>query len=180
MGTVSNIKVEPSDVTWGAVDLGFIDGDIECSFEEQAVDITAHQYGTNVLDGIRTGKTMEITLNLKESSSTTWENLFGDEAGGADYTPAAGTEVIGWGTSKDFTGMLTQADKLILHPVTNASDNYANDICFWKAYPMPGSLTRSGENPTVYSVTFKVFPDLTLTEEVQYFVYGDHTQTFTA
>lgn len=68
MGTVSNIKVQPCRASWGGSDLGFTDGDIAVKVDEKVVDITAHQEGSNVLDAIRTGKSVEIDLTLKETS----------------------------------------------------------------------------------------------------------------
>lgn len=179
MGTLANIKVQPCNVSWGATDLGFLDGDIEVAFEEQATDITAHQEGTNVLTAIRTGKNITLSMTLKEVSSANLDLVFAD-AGGAAFTPAAGTEVIGWGRSKDFTSMLTQAQKLVLHPVANDALDLSEDLAFWKAYPIPESIAFSGENPKTMSISFRIFPDLTLEPEVSWFVIGDHTQSFAA
>lgn len=180
MGSVTNIKVEPVEISWSGSALGFCDGDIAISIEEQMVDVTAHQEGTNVLTGIRTGKTAEVTVTLKETDSAQITKIFGPAAGGSEYTPMAGTGVIGWGGSKDFTQNLTQASKLVLHPVVLASGDYSRDWAFWKAYPMPDSITFSGENPETISVTFKCYPDLTKQDAVRLFVYGNHTQNFDA
>ncbi len=286
MGTVGNISVDPINAIWGGVDLGFIDGDVEVTMEEQSVDITAHQYGTNVLSAIRTGKSMEVSLTLKETSVAQLTTLInqGGAAGTAtaevstvvigsvtsinskyfdiwsandaiayrvwfdvnntgvapsstgktlvevdlDATPtvaeavtaltaaldglaaftaveSGGTTVTitnastggssdivdgntgftfsvttqgsgtapGWGTSKDFTSVLTQAAKLVLHPVVLGSSVQTRDLCFWKAYPMLDSISHSGENPKLVSVTFKVYPDLNRNAQSQYFVFGE-------
>lgn len=177
--TTTNIRIEPCNVSWGGDDLGAIDGDIEVSFREDTKEIVAHQTGTNILDEIRTGKGIEaITITFKETSVDNLSTLF--SAASSGFTPEDGTAVIGWGTDKDFSSLLEDADKLVIHPVAAASDDYSRDMAFWKAYPVPGSLTKSGENEDLVSVTFKIFPDRTLEPEVQYFVLGDHTQTFTA
>lgn len=288
MGTVANVKVEPCNVTWDGDDLGFIDGDLEITTEEQSVDITAHQEGTQLLDSIRTGNTVSIALVLKESAVANIQRLL--NAGGEAATPAAevttvtcvadvagslnnkyflintaldaiqyyvwfnvnnagadptlsgktGVEVdlataasastaatavqtaidalpgftaavsgaivtvtnvavggttdaedvdsgvtiavstqgvsavSGWGTSKRFESQLTDAKKLVLHPVKNAASNLAEDLAFWKAYPMLESITRSGENPTLFSVPFKIFKDSSRADAVNMFVYGEH------
>jgi hypothetical protein len=169
MGTVTNIKVQPMDVTWAGSAMGFLDGDVEVTVEEQTVDVTAHQEGTNVLSSIRTGKSLELALTLKETPSAMVQALFTE--GGA----ASGTSAAGWGSSKDFTHVLSQAGKLVLHPVVNASNNYNEDICAWKAYPMIESFTFSGENPSTIKLTFKVFPDTTRAAGFRLFVVGDHT-----
>lgn len=289
MGTLANIKVEPCSVEWDGVDLGFTEGDIEISMEEKGVEITAHQEGSNVLDMIRTGKSVELALTLKETAAAKLQAMLaaggGSSAGvaevftilcvadvagslnnkvffvygesGAGYAvwfnvnsagtdpsipgftsvpvalatgatandvadavyaaldalddfsapnPAAATvtvtnasagariapdagnsgftltvtttgvsQLTGWGKSKDFSGMLADAAKLVLHPVANAAGDYTGDIAFWKAYPMLGSIVHSGENPKTIGVTFKVFPDSSKADAVRLFAYGDHT-----
>lgn len=181
MGTLANIKVEPCSVKWGTTDLGFTDGDISIEMEEALVEVTAHQTGTTVLDQIRTGGAVvsDITITLKETSVAQLKALISGQMGDS-MTPAAGTEVIGLGTSHQFTGILGDCLKLILHPVTKGAAVYTDDICVWKTYPMVSSIVKSGENPNTVEVTFKVLPDTTLDSKVQYMVIGDHTQTFTA
>lgn len=173
MGTVTNIKVKPMDVTWAGSALGFTEGDIELSVEEQAVDVTAHQEGTNVLTAIRTGKSAEIALTIRETNVAMVQHLF--QQGGSLETASGGAgDVIGWGSAKDFTQVTTQAGKLVLHPVTAASNDYSEDIAAWKAYPMVESLTFSGENPSTITLTFKIYPDLTKADEFRLFVIGNH------
>lgn len=86
-GVLANITVEPCNVTWGTLDLGFLDGDIEVTTEEQGADITAHQEGTNVLDMIRTGKNVEVSLTLKEAAVAKLSELI--KAGGTTATATA-------------------------------------------------------------------------------------------
>jgi hypothetical protein len=287
MGTVANIRVEPCNVSFNGSDLGFVDGDIEIASEEQGAEITAHQEGTNVLDIIRTGKNVEVTMTLKESSLAQLQTLlalgggatgalaeittvaciadvsgslnnrfffiygasgvgycvwFNVNSAGTDPSipgftsvpvaiatsdsantvadlvaaaldaladfaapnPAAATITVtnaaagtrtapdtgnsgftltvtqtgttaltGWGKSKDFTGMLSQAAKLILHPTRLSGTDKTEDINFWKAYPMLDSITASGENPRTVSVTWKVFPDSSKADAIRLYAIGD-------
>lgn len=166
MGTVSNMQVEPCKALLDGTDLGFTEGDIEITLEEMGVELTAHQEGTNVLDMIRTGKKAELTLTLKETSIAQLKTLI--EAGGSVLGA-----VSGWGSKKDFTGMLNDAKALVLHPVTRAVNDLVADLTFPKAYPMLSSIVQSGENPKTVSVTFKIFPDLTADAETRLFSYGD-------
>ena len=140
MGTVTNVEVRPVNVTWGGSALGFTDGDIEVAFVEDTVDVQAHQEGTNVLSAIRTGKSVEISLTLKEVNKANLDYLYG-QSGSSATASGASASVVGWGNAKDFTQVLTQAGKLVLHPVANGATNYTEDLAFWKAYPVPGSLT---------------------------------------
>lgn len=86
-GNIANIVIEPCNATWGDLDMGFTDGDIEISPEEQSVDITAHQEGTNLLDSLRTGNTISLSLTLKEANVTKLTEIL--EAGGETVTPQA-------------------------------------------------------------------------------------------
>jgi len=287
-GTLGNIRVENLQVSWDGSDFGFTDGDVEPSFEEQFAEIQAHQEGTNILSGIRTGKSTELSLALMETSTAQITSILtsagGDTATATaevctiviadvstinskyfdiysaldvikyrawfdvnntgvapssvgvtlvevdlDATPtvaeavtalklaldalaafvateSSGTTVTvtnastggttdvadfntgftfavttqgisavpGWGSGKDFTSMLTQAKKLVLHPVVNSATDYSRDLAFWKAYPLMDSITSSGENPKIVNVTFKIFPDLTRQAAVRLFVFGHH------
>lgn len=289
MANLANITVEPCRVEWDGSDFGYTDGDIEITPEEQGVEITAHQEGTNVLDMIRTGKTVELSVTLKETATSRlrqmlevgggssdslaevatllcvadvsdslhgktfpliarngtkylfqlftsaiaapvipgWTvvqvsittddsaNTVGDKVAAAidalaAFTapnPAAATitvtqatggavasgstagntgftytvtvvgasDLSGWGGSKDFTGMLGDAAKLVLHPIAKDDADLSSDIAFWKAYPMMGSIVKSGENPQTIAITFKVFPDLDKPKAIRLFTVGDHT-----
>lgn len=95
MGVISNIRVEPCNVSWGGVDLGYIDGSVEIAFSEDAVDITAQQRGTSILDAIRTGKNIEaITVPLKETHLAQITRIFGPAGATSTATAEVGTIVI--------------------------------------------------------------------------------------
>lgn len=291
MGTIANVIVEPCNVSWDSTDLGFLDGDLEIAPDEHAVDITAHQEGTNILDAIRTGKSAEVTLTIKETSVAQLNTLLGVGGGSTDdtaqvatllctadvssslhgdtfpliardgtqylfqlketatalvapvipgwtvvqitfteddtanaiadavaaaidalagfaapnpgaatititwsdggavpsgstagntgftftVTTAGASDLVGWGSTKDFTGQLAESKKLVLHPVTREATDYVADFAFWKAYPLLGSIVKSGENPQNVEVTFKVFPDTSKPAAVRLFAMGDHT-----
>lgn len=289
MQSVLNVKVEPCQVIWDDEDLGLTDGDLSVGLEEKAVDITAHQEGTNILDAIRTGKNVELTVSLKETTvaqlkarlevgggatndvaqvatllcvADVTDSLHGKTfpliardgtkylfqlhtsaivapvvpgwtvvqvaittddtantvadlvaaaidglAGFVAPNPAAATITItwadggkvasgsgvgnsgftftvttpgsstlsGWGKSKDFQSMLADSAKLVLHPIVNAADDYTGDTAFWKAYPMLNSIVKSGENPQMVELTFKIFPDSSQDDAVRLMAYGDHT-----
>jgi hypothetical protein len=95
MATLLNIKVDPQVVQWNGTDLGFTDGDIELAFEEQGHEVQAHQEGTNILEMIRTGKNIEISLALKETSLAQITTLLTAGGGTATATAEVSTIVIG-------------------------------------------------------------------------------------
>ena len=171
--TLANIKIKPSTVTWGSTDLGYLDGEIEVSFDEKTKDILAHQEGENVLTAIRTGHGAEVTLTMKESTAAVLKTLLAAASG--SETPASGTEVMGWGSTKDFTPVTAEALKLVIHPIAMLTDK-TEDIFFWKAYPMIKSINLSGDSESLVPVTFKVFPDLAKLTDVRLGGIGDHTQ----
>lgn len=92
MGTLGNIRIEPQQVTWDGVDLGFTDGDVELNHEEPSSDITAHQKGTQVLDSIRTGQVLTVGTVLKETSIAQINKMI--QAGGALAVAAAEVTTI--------------------------------------------------------------------------------------
>lgn len=163
-----------------AAEVGYVDGSVELSMSEDLVDVTAEQTGSNVLSQIRTGKQVELKISLKETSKAQLKAAF--VAGGmGSFTPAgaSGTEVVGYGTYQDFTQTLVQANKLVLHPIKLAASDKSGDYTFHKAYPIIESLAFSGEEILMLPLTFKCYPDLTLNDRVEFFAYGDGSQTLT-
>lgn len=158
----------------GQMDLGLLDGDIELSMEETLLAVTAHQTGSNLIAELRQGFTCEVALVMKEADLNKYKEIFG-AAGGFD-TVSGGTEVFGWGVNKQGTNTIVQARRLIMHPVANAANDYSEDFCAWKAYPMPESIVYSGENPKTLSITFKCYLDSEKPDAIQLFCMKDWTQ----
>lgn len=90
-----------------------------------------------------------------------------------DVTTQGTGATSGWGSAKDFAAISSYAKKLRLHPVTQAATTYTRDLTFFKAYPLPGSITYSGENPLMVEVTFKIIPDLERADQNRLFAYGE-------
>lgn len=159
----------------GDLDLGYLDGDIEMSFEESQLDINSHQTGLTPLASLRQGLVNEITLTMKEVSNVAkLREIILGTAGGTD-TPSGGTEVFGWGTASLGGNTIVKSRRVILHPV-NAGSSKAKDICFWKGYALPDSLVISGENPRQLALTFKSYKDDSKPEAINQWVIGDWSQ----
>ncbi len=158
----------------GDLDLGLLDGDIEVSFEETLFEVTSHQTGTSKIADLRQGVSCEVALVLKEADLAKYKEIF--VAGGGTDTPTMGTEVFGWGTSRQGSNTIVQARRLVLHPVRLSDSDYSQDFCAWKAYPMPESITYSGENPKLLNITFKCYLDEEKPAAIQLFAQGDWTQ----
>ena len=160
----------------GSLALGYLEGDIEVTFEETQLDINAHQTGTTILASLRQGLVNNVSLTMKEADYAKYKELMLGTAGGA-YTPSGGTEVFGWGTASLGANTIVKARRLVLHPVALGSGVKTRDLCFWKSYALPDSLTISGENPKTLSLSFKVYKDDSKPEAVNQFVFGDWSQT---
>jgi len=159
------------------VHLGYIDGDIEPGFTEDLLDVTTHQTGTQILQAIRTGRNLDnITVSLKESDVEKVKKFI--LASGQTYTPAGGTEIVGWGSedNKMFLPIIDDCARLVFHPVNIAENNLTEDMCFMAAYPLLSGIVFSGENTKMMNLEFKILPDGVLSEEVRVFAYGDHKQ----
>ncbi len=162
-----------------AAEIGFTEGEIELSLKEEIVNINSHQTGSEDLGGIRTGKKIEVSLKVRETSVNQLKKLL-RQAGGS-FTPigAGPTEVIGMGQYKNFTQTLNQSKKLVLHPVVLGSSDHTRDYTFHLCYAMLDKLTFSGEKIFDVPVTFKCYPKQSLNDRVEYFSFGDGTQTLT-
>lgn len=156
-------------------DLGLLQGDVEFGYEETLLEVKAHQTGTTLLADLRQGTVNSITLTLQETHAAALEEMFAKTSGGYN-TPGGGTEVWGVGTARIGTNTIVQAARLILQPEALSASDYSRTMCFWKAYPLPESLVFSGENPQTLSVTFKVYKDSAIDENVNLWVFGDYTQ----
>jgi len=172
---ITDIKLEPMNVSFNAVDCGATDGGVTVTLAEELVDITTDQTGTQIMDAIRSGNSAEVSLTLKEMTAAQWKRIVSDGMGAA-FTPAAGTETAAVGSSKKFTAISTEAAELILKPVGSSDD--LRNVTAWKAYPMPDSINYSGDSISMMSVTFKIIPDTTLDSQADLFVFGDGGQDF--
>ena len=153
----------------GSLDLGLLQGNVESTFEEQLLDITAHQSGTTIRAAVRQGVSAEISLTMQESDNAKYEEIFGVTGGGVI---SAG--LFGWGTSRQGDNVVPQSRRLNLKPV-NAVDN-TGDLTFWKAYPLPETLTISGEEVKTLALGFRLFLDDSKDNRASFFVFGDFTQ----
>jgi hypothetical protein len=156
-------------------DFGFTDGDLELTLDQQLLDVSAHQSGTEVLTSLVTGMNVELGVVLKEVGADNLERLIELTTGGA-FTPGSGTKLQGYGSGQNSLNVLDKAGRLILHPARLPDNDYTQDFCCWLAYPKIDSLTFSGENPQTISVTFRVFRDDFIDGAVNKVAIGDHTQ----
>lgn len=165
-----------------ALDLGYCDGDISWKKEVSYAPVNSHQTGTNILSEIETGRIMSLTLSLKETAVSQLRKVISTGEGDSmipDGTGVSGTEVLGEGTSRQFKQTFGRSRKLMLHPVVLPTSNMSRNLTFWKAFPKINEIVFSGENILMIPVDFSVYPDFTKQDKVQFYAYGDATQTLT-
>jgi hypothetical protein len=162
--------------TGDVTELGYIDGDLELEFEEQLVDVVSQQTGTDILSAIRTGNNLSgLSFVLKQNSSAIREAIM-ENMGWGVVTPGGGTELLGLGESKQFTQVIDQCKRLVLHPKVLATSVKTRDICLWKAYISFDGLNFSGESIQGLNVSVRIFPDSAINTAVNKLAFGDWTQ----
>ena len=173
---LSDIQVKPMAVFWDSRNLGSTSGGVEVAVEVQSTDIVTDQDGTAPVDAYQTGTSITVTMTLLELNSDNYNEMIGDATGG-NYTPGGGTEVSGYGSSRDFGSMLARCKQLKLKPV-GAGDETTN-WTFFKAIPIVESLAFAPDAAKTMSISFRVFKDSTKNSAISYGCYGDATQDLT-
>lgn len=155
-------------------DLGCLDGDVEFSFAPANFIVNCHQTGVTPRAALFQGaETVEVSTTLLETQKSNLKKLY--DVYGGSFTPMAGTEVFGVGTSKQGNNLLVDGARLKLRPV-NAVDA-TQDAVVMLAIPVPESLVFSGENPRTLSVTWQGFVDDTYAQnETNIIAFGDVEQ----
>ena len=156
-------------------ELGRTKEGIEVTFEATVFDVNANQTGTLLLDQIIQGTSASASMALLEATKEKLALVIG-EGFGDKYTPAGGSEVVGFGTSKNFKSSFDSAGKLILHPVRLADTDRSEDVVFWKTLPLPESINYDGTDTKALEVSFNALVDDNKREEVSIFSIGDWKQ----
>lgn len=152
------------------MDLGLLQGDVECSFSPANFMVKAHQTGTTPLAAINQGfENLECSTTMLETQKSNLKEIY--KIYGGSVTPGSGTEVYGVGSASQGKNMMVEAGRLVLKPV-NATDDTEN-FNFMLAVPVPDSLVFSGENPRTLSVTWQGFVDRDANTKVNAIAIGD-------
>lgn len=154
-------------------DLGLLEGDVTLNTEADILTLTSHQSGVTPRAALFRGfSNLSVDTVMQETVSSQLDDIY--NLYGGQFTPAAGTEVFGGGTSKQGNNLLVDAARLVLKPVNAAND--ADNISLSLAIPQPSSMTFSGENPKVLSVTWLGYVDDSKDSRISAFMFGDDTQ----
>jgi hypothetical protein len=155
------------------MDLGLLQGDVECNFQPSNFILTSHQTGLTPLAALNQGfETLECTTTMLETHKANLKELYKIYGG---VVQGGTSEVFGVGTASQGKNMMIEAGRLVLKPV-NASDDTGN-FNFMLAVPVPETLTFSGENPRVLSLTWQGFVDRDFNSKFNAIAIGDIYQT---
>lgn len=159
-----------------ADEAGYTDGNIEVTPGEQSETIESHQTGKTKLGKIQTGFDLKIKITFKETSHAQVRKVLTKQ--GSIYVPngAGATEVMGFGSSKQFLSNASRQRKLRLHPVVLADSDYSRDVTFWKADAALDNLTFSGDKVFMLPVSFEIYKDTSKPAQVDMMAIGDSSQ----
>lgn len=135
--TVSNFDIGPCQVNWGSspVDLGGTLKNVNIKFKYDKTPLKADQFGSSILDMAISGMECTVDTELTETRNrVTWSKVFPSAILG-------GTSPHQYNDFKDETALrqLSLSDKLMLHPLVDASASHDQEWIFWKALPLEDS-----------------------------------------
>lgn len=158
-------------------DLGKTTGGVSISITNDTIVINSDQSGSTPEDEIQSGKTIEVSMSLLQMSADRWKTIVGSVTGDV-YTPAGGTEVVSYGTSRQYSSLFDLAGMLILHPTSLPASDRSQNITLLAAAPKPASYNYSGEEPSALEVAFTALPSRDANEKANLLIYGDQDQDF--
>ena len=115
------------------------------------------------------------TLSV-EILETKYPRLFNDIAGNQVHAIVDGAK-LAWGLGSRSINLFDEAVQVILHPSGVDSDDYANDIMYWKAIPDLSQVAIVGrrDNARTLTIPWKVLPNEDAGLDLTYGMFGDHT-----
>lgn len=160
--------------TGASENLGDTQDGIEVSSEVTVLDVFSNQSPNTPKDQIYQGSTVSMTAAFLEVSKERLETILGGGFGDT-FTPALGTKLVGWGTSKNFKSSFDYAFRVVLHPIRLGASKL-EDLTFWKSVPLVESINYSGTDLKAVSCTFNALVDDNKPNEISICAVGDSTQ----
>lgn len=155
-------------------DAGGTSGDITFTIEEQLKDIKAPQTGDFLLAQLRRGANINVSFELKDTSSDAIRKAL-NNYGGTIVTDDAASDIIsGYGSANLFKSTDDVADQLILRPTEKAADgDPSEDFTLHKSKLKLGELAMSAENELVLPIEVVGYLDTTKSSFANLFSYGN-------
>jgi len=160
-------------------DLGKTKEGIEVSFTASTFDVLSNQTAELILDQIIQSTGASLSAAILETTKERLELIFGNGYGDS-YTPAGGTSLVGFGTSKQFKSSFDLGGKLILHPIRLDETDRSRDVVFHKTLALPESINYDGTDTQAVNVSFTALVDESVAAEISVFAIGDWTQDIRA
>lgn len=170
----SGFTVHVDDAGFGGA-LGKTKEAIEVSFESTTIDVTSNQTGSLLLDQFVDSTNASLSMALLELTKERFAAILGNGFGDT-FTPSGGSELIGFGTSKQFQSLFALGGQLILHPVALPDSDKSRDVVFWRTNAVPESINYDGTDTQALSVSFNALPVEQINSAVSVYSIGDWTQ----
>jgi hypothetical protein len=156
--------------------LGATQDGVEFSPEPEIEDINSDQTGGAPLTSLMNGLKISLKTKIIELSKERFNMLYGKMIG-TNFTPASGTEVMGFGIDKVGQSIANLTGELILLPLNFDAQNpdYSEAYFFFECSAIPGGLVMSGSAQTL-EINFKPYIDGTKINKAAYGVKGDGFQ----
>lgn len=148
---------------------------LEMSMEVESVDITANQTGNTVLDKFVTAVSASMSTTILQMTKENWSRLVGQGVGGT-FTPAGGTEVIGYGSASINKSFFAIAGELNLQPISAEETDHSRDLTFHSTVPNPESINFDSLEKQGMAVTFDALLDASKNANINLFTFGDSSQ----
>lgn len=145
------------------------------SAESQTFEVKSDQDAENILDDLLLGQAITAEMGLIQVTKERLRAVIGGGVGG-NYTPAGGTELTGFGTSKTYSSLADLGGQLILHPIRLDDNDHSADVIMHKCGPLVADINYSGTDQQVLNVSFKAYIDDTVNSAINQLAIGDWTQ----
>jgi hypothetical protein len=165
----NSLELTPMRVTYNGVDLGATLSNVVITPKATKAPLKADQLGTTIIDQRVSGHEMMVVTEIAEIKNKDrlkvafpWIN---EVTSGPNKQLYADSQV---GRSDQ-----SDAQELILHPLSLADVDLSGDWKFYKAVAMgDGEFTYGPEGQVKVKVTWRILPDFT-TNPPRFFVHGD-------
>jgi len=143
--------------------------DVEASFDQSLVDIKASQTGDILLGQLVSSVSATVGLAALELTAARWQSIVGNVIG-ANKTK--GTDILtGVGKGSVGKNLLTVGKELLLKPVNSVNDD--RNLTFFRAAPVPTSVTFSGTELSKMAVDFSCYLNNDVDPDINLWAFGN-------
>lgn len=167
MADITKVKVGACSVSFKGVDLGHTKGGVTVMYNPTYFDVQVDKYGKTTSEKKLVGEKFTAKVPLAEYTIANLQAAMA--ASGGNTTKATLGHTAG-------TGLLALAGLLVLHPITNAANNRAEDVVMWKATSASQvQLDHKVDGVKVIEITFEALIDESQSDGALLGLIGDST-----